>query len=133
MAADESCSSGTPSANDVVGVCTGRPEIVLHEANFLPLHNQSNIYGLLSFHINGSNKLVVATLRGEVYSLEIHDPLTQRPPSLKLINLSYIPGNLDDFHFLLLKFILCNSWNRSGICGCCSEGTQWCHHGNHTH
>ena len=67
-------------------------KIVLHEAHFLPLHNPSNIYSLLHLCMAGSNKLVVTTLRGEVYCLEFHDPLTQRPPSFKSITFSYIPG-----------------------------------------
>ena len=69
-------------------------EISLHEAHFMPLRNQSNIYGVLNLYVNGSNKLVVTTLRGEVYSLEFHDPLIQRPPSFKSITFSYIPGKV---------------------------------------
>ena len=66
--------------------------IQLHEAHFLPLRNPSNIYGLLHLLMDGSNKLVVATLRGEVHCLEFHDPMMQRPPSFKSITFSYIPG-----------------------------------------
>ncbi len=66
--------------------------ILLHEAHFMSLRNPSNIYGLLHLCMDGSNKLVVATLRGEVYCLEFHDPLMQRPPLFKSITFSYIPG-----------------------------------------
>ena len=69
-----------------------KANIVLHEVYFFPLRHQSNIYGLLNVHINGSNKLVVTTLPGEVYSLEFHDPLVQRPPLFRPITFSYIPG-----------------------------------------
>jgi len=68
--------------------------ILLHEVYFFPLRHQSNIYGLLDLYINGSNKLVVSTLPGEVYSLEFHDPLVQRPPQFKPITFSYIPGRV---------------------------------------
>lgn len=68
------------------------PKISFHEAHFIPLDNQSNNDGLMNLCINGSNKLVVTTLRGEVYCLEFHDPLIQRPPSFKSIMFSYIPG-----------------------------------------
>lgn len=80
-----------PFLNDT-GPPQFKPEIILHEAHFIPLRNQSNIYGLLDLCIDGSNKLVVTTLRGEVHCLEFHDPLVQRPPSFKPITFSYIPG-----------------------------------------
>lgn len=67
-------------------------EIIFHEIYFFPLRHQSNIYGLVNLHINGSNKLVVTTLPGQVFSLEFHDPLVQRPPLFKEITFSYIPG-----------------------------------------
>lgn len=67
-------------------------KITLHEAHFMPLRSQSNIYGSLNLCIDGSHKLVVTTLRGEVHCLEFHDPLIQRPPSFKAITFSYIPG-----------------------------------------
>ena len=72
----------------------GQCKIVLHEAHFMPLRSPSNVYGLVSLCLDGSNKLVVTTLRGEVYCLEFYDPLAQpqRPPSFKSITLSYIPG-----------------------------------------
>lgn len=69
-----------------------KSKIQLHEVYFFPLRNQSNIYGLLNLHIKGCNKLVVTTLPGEVYSLEFHNPLVQRPPSFKPLTFSYIPG-----------------------------------------
>lgn len=67
-------------------------KIILHEVHFMPLRSQSNIYGSLNLCIDGSNKLVVTTLRGEVHCLEFYDPLVQRPPSFKSIAFSYIPG-----------------------------------------
>lgn len=68
------------------------PEILFHESQFVPLQRQSNIYGLLDLCVNGSNKLVVATLRGEIFCLEYHKPSIQRPPSLTPISFNYIPG-----------------------------------------
>ena len=67
--------------------------IKLHEANFVafPGQRQSNIYGLSSLRLGGSNKLLVATLRGQIFCLEFHkNPL--RPPLFYPINFSYIPG-----------------------------------------
>ena len=47
------------------------PVLNFHEANFIafPNQRQSNIYGLCSLRINGCNKLLVATLRGQIFSL----------------------------------------------------------------
>lgn len=79
-------------AADSSHLSSNKAKIQLHEVYFFPLRIQSNIYGLLNLHIEGSNKLVVTTLGGEVSSLEFHDPLVQRPPSFRPITLSYIPG-----------------------------------------
>ena len=68
------------------------PEILFHESQFVPLQRQSNIYGLLGLCVNGYNKLVVATLRGEIFCLEYHKPSIQRPPTLTPISFNYIPG-----------------------------------------
>ena len=87
----ENLSSGN---GDGVDHSKHRANILLHEVYFFPLRHQSNIYGLLDLCINGSNKLVVSTLPGEVYSLEFHDPLVQRPPQFKPITFSYIPGRV---------------------------------------
>ena len=64
--------------------------LTFHELNFFPLPNQSNIYGFVNIQINGHNKLLVATVRGEIYRLEF-DPKTLQA-SYKLITFSYIPG-----------------------------------------
>ena len=70
-----------------------KSKIQLYEVYFFPLRNQSNIYGLLNLRIKGSNnRLVVTTLRGEIFCLEFHNPLVQRPPSFKPIAFSFIPG-----------------------------------------
>ena len=66
--------------------------VLLHEAHFVPLREQSNVYGLLNLHIDGLNKLVVATFRGQIFCLEFHKPSIQRPPSLQPISFTYIPG-----------------------------------------
>ena len=64
-----------------------------HEANFIAFPNQwqSNVYGLCTVKINGCNKLLIATLRGQIFCLEFYKtPL--RPPLFNPINFSYIPG-----------------------------------------
>ena len=94
MAELEQAAENDSTGDAPTGPSTSKCQILLHEAHFLPLPNPSNIYGLLSLCIEGSNKLVVTTLRGEVYCLEFHDPLIQRPPSFKLVTFSYIPGKL---------------------------------------
>ena len=71
---------------------TNPQRIIFHETQFFPLQTQSNIYGLLSIFVNGTNKLVVSTLRGEIFCLEYHKPSVQRPPTLTPINFNYIPG-----------------------------------------
>ena len=69
------------------------PVLNFHEANFIafPNQRQSNIYGLCSLRINDCNKLLVATLRGQIFSLEFHKT-PFRPPLFNPINFSYIPG-----------------------------------------
>ena len=64
----------------------------LHEAHFVPLRAQSNIYSVVPLRLEGRNKIVVATIRGEISYLEFHNPSTQRPPSFTQINFTYIPG-----------------------------------------
>ena len=67
-------------------------KIIFHETQFFPLQRQSNIYGLLNICVNDSNKLVVSTLRGEIFCLEYYNPSVPRPPSLLPITFHYIPG-----------------------------------------
>ncbi len=92
----ELSSKEMPAFENRNGLTPDLPRILLHEAYFLPLplRSPSNIYSLLHLYLGGSNKLVVTTLRGEVYCLEFHDPLTQRHPSFKSITFSYIPGSM---------------------------------------
>ena len=73
----------------------------MHEAHFVPLHAQSNSYCLSPLLLEGRNKLVVATIRGEISCLEFHSPSAQRPPSFTPVNFTYIPGEaLDDIKYL---------------------------------
>lgn len=62
-----------------------------HELNFFPLASQSNAYGLTSISVGGVNKLLVATVSGEIYRLEVDQKTLQS--SWKQITFSYIPGN----------------------------------------
>ena len=69
-----------------------RDPLLLHEAHFVPLRAQSNIYSVVPLRLDGKNKMVVATIRGEISCLEFHSPSAQRPHSFTPINFTYIPG-----------------------------------------
>ena len=92
----EPSSKETPAFENGKSLSHDLPRILLHEAYYLPLplRSPSNIYSLLHLCLGDANKLVVTTLRGEVYCLEFHDPLTQRHPSFKSITFSYLPGSI---------------------------------------
>ena len=72
--------------------------IDFHEAQFVSLPGQSNIYGLLSLKMEGTHKLVVATVRGQIFCLE-YQRGALRPPLLP-INFTYIPGIANTLLFL---------------------------------
>ena len=88
----------------------------LHEAHFVPLRAQSNAYCLSPLHLEGRNKLVVATIRGEISCLEFHSPSAQRPPVFTPVNFTYIPGekkcciaiSVSLYRSLLLYDIICS-------------------------
>ena len=65
-------------------------ESLLHELNFLSLPSQSNVYGMVDIQYEGSTRLLVATLRGEIFKLEFEKHALR--PSLRPITFSYIPG-----------------------------------------
>ena len=69
-------------------------ELRLHEAHFVPLRAQSNIYSVVPLTLEGKSKVLVATIRGEISCLEFHSPTAQRPPSFTPINFTYIPGEV---------------------------------------
>ena len=69
-------------------------QLNLHEVHFVPLRTQSNLYSVVPLHVEGKNKLVVATVGGEIFCLEFHSPAAGRPPSFTPINFTYIPGEL---------------------------------------
>lgn len=64
-----------------------------HELNFFPLASQSNTYSLVSINVGGVNKLLVATVSGEIYRLEL-DQKTLKS-SWKQITFSYIPAGVE--------------------------------------
>ena len=74
--------------------------IDFHEANFVSLrdHGQSNIYSLVHLNIAGHSKLVVATLRAQIFCLEYQKDSLR--PLLTPINFTYIPG--------IPKYIICD-------------------------
>ncbi len=61
-----------------------------HELNFFAIPTQSNIYGLASLTSENCTRLLVATLRGKIYSLTFNQRSMQS--SLKPVGFSYIPG-----------------------------------------
>jgi hypothetical protein len=62
----------------------------LREAHFHNLHSQSNVYGLAKICLrNDINKLLIATLRGKVMSMEYHNLFSARE-----VHFTYIPGKL---------------------------------------
>lgn len=68
--------------------------IDFHEANFisLPDSSQSNVYGLVHLNIGDQNKLVVATVRAQIFCFEYQKDSVR--PLLSPINFTYIPGTL---------------------------------------
>lgn len=80
----------SPSEGSLNQLTEEKPEVILHELNFLSLPSQSNVYGMVNIHYKGSNKLLVATLRGEIFKLEFEKRSLR--PSLKPVTFSYIPG-----------------------------------------
>lgn len=62
------------------------------DAHFCSLPSQTTIYGCTSICVNGTNKLLVASLLGKFFTMEylrIFDKLT---PSTKEVQFAYIPG-----------------------------------------
>lgn len=74
------------------GSIGGSATLQLYEAHFVALRVQSNAYCLSPLRLEGKNKLVVATIRGEISCLEFHSPSAQRPPGFTPVNFTYIPG-----------------------------------------
>jgi len=70
-----------------------KPGELFHELQFLKLSQQSNIYGMSGFNVDGdSPKVVVATLGrlGEkIFSVEVNK---LHVPKLQSLDFSYIPG-----------------------------------------
>lgn len=69
------------------------PPINFHEAHFINLPGQSNVYGLLELSLGGANRLLVATVacvRGELFCLEFKKGSLR--PTLAPITFTYIPG-----------------------------------------
>ena len=88
---DEQFVSAQTEERELDGFC---PQLRLHEAHFVPLRAQSNIYSVVPLTLEGKNKVLVATVRGEISCLEFHSPAAQRPPSFTPINFTYIPGEV---------------------------------------
>ena len=65
--------------------------IDFHEANFVSLPDQSNVYGLVHLKVGEMNKLVVATVRAQILCLEYQREAVR--PLLSPINFTYIPGS----------------------------------------
>ncbi len=67
------------------------PPITFHETQFVALPGQRNVYGLVSLPIGGTNQLVVAMMRGEIFSLEFHKSSVR--PVLSPLGRSGFHGN----------------------------------------
>ena len=66
-------------------------KVDFHEANFVSLPDQSNVYGLAQVKVGDFNKLVVATVRAQILCLEYQRDTVR--PLLSPINFTYIPGS----------------------------------------
>ena len=65
--------------------------IDFHEANFVSLPDQSNVYGLVHLNIAEHNVIIVATIRAQILCFEyLKDSIR---PSVSPINFTYIPGS----------------------------------------
>lgn len=76
--------------SDITATINSQHSTLFHELNFFPLPSQSNIYGLTHIKVDGSNKLLVATVSGEIFRLEVDHHTLQS--LCKPITFSYIPG-----------------------------------------
>ncbi|XP_064621395.1 KICSTOR complex protein kaptin-like [Lineus longissimus] len=66
----------------------------LREAHFHNLHSQSNVYGLAKICLrNDVNKLLIATLRGKVMSMEYHRQFSRI--TAREVHFTYIPGDAE--------------------------------------
>ena len=79
------------AASEVSHQLPGDGGVSLNELSFLSLPSQSNVYSMAAVNYLGSNKLLIATLRGEIFKLE-YEKRSLRP-SFKPVPFSYIPGN----------------------------------------
>ncbi|XP_070570250.1 KICSTOR complex protein kaptin-like [Ptychodera flava] len=71
-------------------------EIDLSEAHFYNLPSQSNVYGLTSITFpDGSNKILVASLRGKIVCVEYQNERGVFRPSVKEVHFTYIPGDAE--------------------------------------
>lgn len=65
------------------------------ESHYFILPTQSNVYSFVKLNLtNGSNKILVASLEGKIFSFEYSD--TQEGflnPCLKELSFTYIPSN----------------------------------------
>lgn len=77
----------------------------LKDAHYFPLPSQGSIYTFSNIKLaNNSNKLLVASLKREVYCFEYHEETSGiLVPSLKEISFTYIPSNL--FNYTICNLI----------------------------
>ena len=104
------------TASEVSRQLPNDPAVSLHELSFLSLPSQSNVYSMAAVSYQGSNKLLIATLRGEIFKLE-YEKRSLRP-SFRTVPFSYIPGSkiLADYQNFSYSLNFCNIIILSVIC-----------------
>ena len=72
----------------------------LEEAHYCSLNSQSNVYGLTKIATSGGkHKMLVASLRGKVVSLEFDE---KTRPTSREVHFTYIPGIIAHYHGLMV-------------------------------
>ena len=80
------------NVNMSFSMCPMFHDIMFEETHYCGLQSQSNIYGLAQLPAtNSTGKVLVASTRGKVLSLEFQKT-TKSTPSSKEIHFTYIPG-----------------------------------------
>jgi hypothetical protein len=66
------------------------------DAHFCSLPSQTSIYGCTKIlnNVNGTNKLLVASLVGRFFTIDYQRIFDKLTPSTKEVQFTYIPGNL---------------------------------------
>lgn len=92
----------------------------LIDAHWFPLASQGNIYSMTKLcSPNGSNKLLVASLKRKIYSCEYHLMLDLNlRPMVKELLFTYIPSMRNCFkkYIFFLQYIINDSLHKFSVC-----------------